>query len=281
MSRGLFSISNLCKLDIINIFKYSFFFEKRRNNNILGYIRILMFLDSNSTRTRLSTEIALNELGGKPIVMHEHDSQSVNGERLLETVGVISRYFDLVLYRTSNIYKTKLFQNSSRSVFINLLDPIEHPCQVISDLFTIIKYNTYFYNIRISWIGRNNNMFRSWLLLSKLFNLRFFYFLPFNEGISNKFSKQYLLDNSNVIMTDSWNIIGEYNNFIFNELKIRSRYITTNNRFLFMHCLPAYIYKEVDSKILYSSNSVVFEQSYNKIATIKGIIYFYFNCSFN
>ncbi|MGX7458768.1 hypothetical protein [Candidatus Vidania fulgoroideorum] len=286
MFRGLFSISNLSRLDIIYILKYSFFFEKRRNHTILSGSRLLILLDSNSTRTRLSTEIAINELGGKPIILYERDSQVVKGEGLIETASVLSRYFNYILYRTSSTYKTKLFKNNIGPVFINLLDPIEHPCQVISDLFTIIKYNTYFYDIRISWIGRNNNMFRSWLLISKVFNLNFCYFLPTNECVRNSFKKLFLLNNSNVIMTDSWNTIGESNNTVFSELKIRGKYIYNNisdasgnniNRsFLFMHCLPAYLGMEVDSKMLYSNNSIVFEQSYNKIATMKGILYFYY-----
>ncbi|QSW37915.1 hypothetical protein JSR06_00410 [Candidatus Vidania fulgoroideae] len=276
MNKCLFSISDLNRLDIILILKYSFFFEKRRNHNILSNTRLLIFLDSSSTRTRLSTEIAINELGGKPIVMFNHDSQLYKGEGIIEATSVISSYFDFVLFRTSDAYRTNVFKKKGNSIFINLLDPSEHPCQVISDLFTIIKHNTYFNDIVISWVGRNNNMFRSWLLISEIFNIKFCYFLPTKECVRNVFTKKFLLNNSSVIMTDSWNIIGEVTNDNFSELKIRLKHINRKHSFLFMHCLPANIGKEVDNKTLYYKNSIVFKQSYNKITTIKGIIYFYF-----
>ncbi|MGX7585910.1 hypothetical protein ACWNYH_00435 [Candidatus Vidania fulgoroideorum] len=266
-------ISDLRKLDLLIILKYSFFFEKRSRSNFLKNKRILLFFDSQSTRTRLSTELAINELGGKPILFFSSDSQLKKGERYKENCNVVSRFFDITAIRTGNMNLYSEFEKSNKGILINLLNPIEHPCQVISDIYTILKFKRTFKKVKIVWYGRKNNMWNSWNSASKLLKLS----LTIIDSKESKFKRKelkYIFNNSDVLMTDSWNIIGEKNNDKFYGITLSNNDIMENKNIIFMHCLPAFIGLEVSEDILYSKSSVVFEQSFNKIASMKAIIYF-------
>ncbi|QSW37773.1 hypothetical protein JSR02_00440 [Candidatus Vidania fulgoroideae] len=266
----LTSIADITKQELLTIFKNAFKFEKR-TPQILNNKRILIFLDSASTRTRLSTEIAIKELGGNPITIHQHETQLSNGEREKEFIKVIACYFDLILVRTQNTQITHQLKKTTTPI-INLLNKQEHPCQVISDLFTIIKHKHNYKNLTLGWIGRKNNMFNSWNLLSKKLKLRFIFTLEHQyKNLKNYHTKSALIKSADILMTDSWEIIGESTSD-FKDLSLSYTDIKTHNPII-MHCMPIKINKEIEEKVVYHKNSIIFTQALNKIPVMKAIIY--------
>ncbi|MGX7582661.1 ornithine carbamoyltransferase [Candidatus Vidania fulgoroideorum] len=268
--KKLNSITDISPKELLSIFKNSLKFEKRTPKTLHNK-RILIFLDSVSTRTRLSTEIAIKELGGNPTTLHGQETQLSNGERAKEFAKIIANYFDLILIRTQNPQITKEL-NKTTTPIINLLNKQEHPCQVISDLFTLIKHTRKFQKLTIGWIGRKNNMFNSWYLLSKKLKLNFIFTLEQQyQNITNYHTKTLLIKTADVLMTDSWEIIGE-GTTNFNELSIT--YADLKHRKpLIMHCMPIKINKEIEEKVVYYKNSIIFTQAINKIPVMKAIIY--------
>ncbi|QSW37636.1 hypothetical protein JS520_00430 [Candidatus Vidania fulgoroideae] len=266
----LTSINDASKKDLLTILKNALKFEKR-TPKILSNKRILIFLDSVSTRTRLSTEIAIKELGGQPTIIHQQETQLHNGEREKEFIKIIASYFDLILIRTQNTHLTKELTKITTPV-INLLNKHEHPCQVISDLFTIIKYKCYYKKVTLGWIGRKNNMFKSWYLLSKKLKLNLIFTLEQQyKNMPNYYNKTKLIKLVDILMTDSWEIIGKgttaykYLSITWKDIRIHTP--------LIMHCMPIKINQEIEEKVVYHKNSIIFAQATNKIPIMKAIIY--------
>ncbi|MGX7583093.1 hypothetical protein ACWNX6_00455 [Candidatus Vidania fulgoroideorum] len=278
------SIDSFNFKDYLKILKLSFFFDRVKITNFLLNKRVAIIFDSPSTRTRISTEIALKEMGANILFINEKDLQTTNGERNKENCKVLSKYFDLVLIRTK--YKKKMddYKKYITCALINSLDIKEHPCQVFNDIYTCYKENIFLENRNVGWIGRKNNMFNSWLKASKIFKFKLLVFMPKKEKKKIKkvykkniffCKKKYILEKSDILNTDTWKSIGDKNKKKFPKLKIRKKmFKKTKKNFRFMHCLPAYIGKEVDSGSIYHKKSLIFKQVLNKICTIKAILYY-------
>lgn len=280
------SIKNFKFKDYIKIIKLSFFFERKPISNCLLNKRIAIIHDSPSTRTRISTEIALKEMGANVIYINESNMQTVNGERDKETCKVLSNYFDVVFLRTKNQKKMENYKKYIDCLLINSLDSKEHPCQVLSDIFTCYKHNIFLKKKNVAWIGKKNNMFNSWYEASKIFKFNLLAYMLKKDFLKIKKNKylfkikniKEIFKKSDVINTDTWISIGEKKKEKkeFKKLKVRKKMLNSKKKFIFMHCLPAYIGKEVDSETIYSKNSVVFDQAYNKICTTKALLYYIF-----
>ncbi|UOQ38031.1 Ornithine carbamoyltransferase [Candidatus Vidania fulgoroideae] len=287
MIKRFTSISDLSFKDYIKIIKLSFFFERVRIGNSLLNKRVAIVFDSPSTRTRISTEIALKEMGANVVFLEEKNMQSINGERNKETCKVLSNYFDIIFLRTKSKKKMEDFKKYIKCILVNSLDRKEHPCQVFNDIFTCYKKNIYLKKKKIAWIGKKNNMFNSWAKASKIFDFKILTIMPkkdfkrvsskrvkLEKSIKNVFKK------SDVINTDTWLSIGEKKKRKYKKLRVRKKMFRFSKKnAVFLHCLPAYIGKEVDSKTIYSKKSLVFEQSLNKICTTKAIIHYLVGCA--
>ncbi|UOQ33106.1 Ornithine carbamoyltransferase [Candidatus Vidania fulgoroideae] len=287
MKKKFTSIGDLIFNDYIKIIKLSFFFERIGASNHLLNKRVAIIHDSPSTRTRISTEIALKEMGANVVYLEERNLQSINGERNKETCKVLSNYFDLIFLRTKSKKKMNDFKKYTKCILINSLDKKEHPCQIVNDIFTCYKRNIFLKKKSVAWIGRKNNMFNSWLKASKIFDFKLLTIMPKKDyrKISSKRVKlkkklKSVFKKSDIINTDSWISIGEKKKKKYKYLKVRSKMFKfAKKNTVFLHCLPAYIGKEVDSKSIYSKRSLVFEQAKNKICTTKAIAYYLVGCA--
>ncbi len=122
-----------------------------------------MIFEKPSTRTRISFEVAVRELGGYTLFMTPQDSQLGRGEPIKDTARVISRYGHLMIVRTFGQEKLEELSRYSSVPVVNALSDLYHPCQVMSDLLTIYERTRDFSNLKIAWVGDGNNMAHSWI----------------------------------------------------------------------------------------------------------------------
>mgnify|MGYP001229281065 FL=1 len=286
--------SDLSKKEIQNIFTRAKILKTDLKKGIeqqsmSGKILVMIF-EKHSTRTRLSFEIGMKQLGGKTSVIQGRDTQIDRGESLEDAANVISRMCDGIMVRTFEHAKLQKFADNSVVPVINGLTNEHHPCQVLSDIYTFVERKGDISGKICSWIGDINNMCFSWIQAAKL--------LDFELRISCPPEYKKLLVDSdlespnvtffenpivacreaNIITTDVWTSMGfeaEQNqrNKTFQAWRVDADKIkVAREDVLFMHCLPAHRGDEVSSDVIDGPNSVGFEEAENRLHVQKALL---------
>jgi len=259
---------------------------------------LAMIFEKSSTRTRVSFEVAINQLKGHAIVMNQRDMQLGKGETIADTAKVLSRYVDAVMIR-SNSHKTitEFAQNSSIPV-INALSDFSHPCQIIASLMAIKERIGDLKNKKISWFGDANNVLNSYIHACKAFGYDLRIAIPDsydfcdeeiikakkNGASITKFSdaKEAAM-NSDVIITDTWFSMGDVaeKDDALRQRKIKDLqpfqvnkilFDVASKNALFTHCLPAYRGFEVTEDVIDSERSIIFDEAENRLHAQKAIL---------
>ncbi len=284
----LTSIKDLDKKEILKIFNMSKKLKGKVNNSLQGKV-LLLYFEKPSTRTRISFQTAMAHLGGSSIYTTPHDMQLSRGETLSDTDKVLSRYVNVIVART---YKhetiTDLVEHSSIPI-INGLSNLEHPCQVLADLFTILEKRKTL-DLNLAWIGDGNNVCNSFIEASKILKLNLKVSTPHGYEPSMK-----VLEGSNiqiehdpikavkdadVVITDTWVSMGEESEREkrikgFHRYQVNSELVKhASKNYLFMHCLPAHRGYEVTDEIIDGQHSVVFDEAENRLHVQKAILQF-------
>ena len=286
--KKLLNISDLSKDDFINILNFSNsikpFEEKCLKNKNIGLI-----FEKNSTRTRLSFQVGINQLNGQYIDIKLEELNLQRIESFEDTFEIMSCYLDALVFRTTDHQKLDLAQIYFKKPIINALSDISHPCQAISDIFTLREHFQREDDFKIAWFGDLNNVIFSLLEAMK--------FLPFSklaiftdrkiyeknrhnfsssENISYHFElDDKILNSSDCIMTDVFNSMNDTEDkevllkkFMINEELIKK----THDSAVFMHCLPAKIGSEVSKDVIKGSKSIVLQQAKNRMVAQRGIM---------
>ena len=297
MNRNLLSVSDLSRYEIEEIINcIGKFKAERKIHPILHGKNIGMLFDKSSTRTRVSFEVAIYDLGANAIYMNKNDLQLARGESLSDTAAVLSSYLDGIIIRTFEQERINEFSENSSIPVINALTNLEHPTQIISDLYTIKEKGININDFNLTYIGDGNNIANSFIIASSIleFNLTISCpdgFAPSQE-ILDKWSKNNsnkikivsdpyeAIVNSDVIYTDVWTSMGQ-NDYakkseFFNSYQINSDLLkSAKSNTLVMHCLPANRGKEITDDVIKSKNSIIFDQSENKLYTAKAILKYF------
>ena len=287
MSRSLISISDFNNIDLESILESTSLFKNNKVSSKHEGKCIGLLFEKFSTRTRLSFEVAISRLGAYPIYINKSDTQISRGESIEETAKMFSLYLDALVYRTSRHKDLEDFNKFSDIPVINALSDLEHPTQIISDIFSILDTHPDCESIKdlkdlkIVYIGDGNNIANSLTLAADIMKLNLTICTPL--GYEPK-DKKYWIDNpkkaladADVVYTDVWTSMGsegeelkrikDFENYQINSESIR----LANKDYSFMHCLPAHIGEEVTKDIIESSNSIVYQQAENKKYTAGGI----------
>ena len=253
---------------------------------------LAMIFEKPSTRTRISFEVAMTELGGSAIYLDAKSMQMGRGESIADTAKVLGRYLDGIMIRTSKHETLIEMAEHSKIPVINGLTDISHPCQVFADIMTFEEKLGDIENKIVAWIGDGNNMANSWIHASKVFNFKLRLACP-NERLPNIHIIQWAKDNSvdieimddplkackdsDAICTDTWVSMGDegiinpekiFNNFQVNEKLFK----VASDDAIFMHCLPAHRGQEVTSEIIDGPRSVVWDEAENRLHIQKAIL---------
>ncbi len=265
--------------------------------NILENKTLAMIFEKSSTRTRVSFEVALAQMGGHAIHLDESQIQLYRGESLKDTALTLSRYVDGIMIRARKHDDVTDLAEYSTVPVINGLTDLEHPCQALSDLFTI-KEKTGFEGVKLAYVGDGNNVCNSIVLGSSIVGLDIAVGCPEgyepNAGILEDAQKKADENNSivqvtndpkeavkdaNVVYTDVWISMGQEENEekrldAFDGFQVNSELLKGANNPLIMHCLPAQRGREITDEVLDSSNSIVFDQAENRLHVQKALLYF-------
>jgi ornithine carbamoyltransferase len=256
-----------------------------------GRVLALVF-EKNSTRTRVSFDIAMRQLGGTVLILEAGSSQLGRGETIADTARVLSRMVDGIMLRTDDHAKIEEMARHASVPVINGLTDSSHPCQIVADLVTIIEHGKALPGLEIAWFGDGNNVLHSILEAAGLmkFNVRVATpkgFEPEEEfvGIARAGGARVTLSNSaaeaasgaDVLITDTWISMGQADAdakriamepFQVNEALMK----IAKPGALFLHCLPAHVGEEVSVSVFESDQSVVFDEAENRIHAQKSVL---------
>lgn len=250
-----------------------------------------MIFEKPSTRTRVSFEVGISQLGGTPVVLSANDLQLGRGETVADTGRVLSRYLDAVMIRAlQHETVTELAANADIPV-INGLTNLSHPCQIMADLQTIIEYHGSLKDAKVCWFGDGNNIANSWIEAAALFGFELRLAGPEAyrppaallawarargaEIILTEDPVAAAIDAS-VIATDVWVSMGDEAGS--RERDMRPFQVTTalmdraQPDAIFMHCLPAVRGQEVTAEVIDGTQSVVFDEAENRLHAQKAIM---------
>lgn len=289
MFKKLLNISDLNKTDIEEIFKYSSELNVSKTNDLLNKSIGLIF-EKHSTRTRLSFQVGISQLGGNPINIRLEELNLQRVETFEDTFKILSQYLDAIVFRTTSHDKLIKASKYFNKPIINGLSDISHPCQIISDFYTLKNHFKDLNKLSICWFGDMNNVLFSYFEFLKLFtNIQLHVFtnsiiyenkindFPLSENINIHFNiDKEIISQADCIMTDvftSMNDSTNDNENLLSKFQVNKDLMKlTKDSAIFMHCLPANIGIEVTNDVLESSQSVVLIQAKNRLIAQKGIL---------
>lgn len=259
------------------------------NDTLHGQILAMIF-EKSSTRTRVSFETAMSQLGGHSIFLSPEDSQLGRGEPLEDTARVLSKMVNCVMIRTFEHEKLINFAKYSDVPVINGLSDSFHPCQLLADMQTYFEMRGSIQGKKVAWLGDGNNMCQSYINAAKIFRFSLSIACP-EEYCPNSelidLDNQYVqitddphdaIKEADLVVTDVWASMGqeEQKN---EKIKILAPYqvnaelmLLATKDALFMHCLPAHRGHEVTSEVLEGSQSVVWEEAGNRLHSQKALL---------
>lgn len=256
-----------------------------------GYTLAMIF-EKSSTRTRLSFEMAMRQLGGSTVVMQGQDMQLGRGESVSDTAKVLSRYVDAVMVRANRHDAVEELAREGTIPVINALTDKSHPCQVMADVMTYEEHRGPIKGRTISWIGDGNNMAVSWIHAAVRFGCKLRLACPAKYAppaavvawaqaqggdVTVTEDPAAAAKDSDCLITDTWVSMGDTD--VEERMKAFAPYQVSPDLMrqaakdaLFMHCLPAYRGKEVATSVLDGPQSVIWDEAENRLHAQKGIL---------
>lgn len=259
---------------------------------LAGRSAALVF-DKASTRTRVSLEVAVYELGGHPLVITSQGSQLGRGEPIADTARVLARAVDVITYRTFETARLLEMSRASRVPVINALTDDSHPLQILADLYTVRTARGRLSGLRYAWIGDGNNMARSWIEAAGLLGLEVVIACP--EGfdpprdevdLANRAGGRVSIvrdpkiacQGADVISTDVWASMGqeaesERRKVAFEGYRVTRELVDLGTRdVVVLHCLPAHRGEEIDADVIDGPRSFVWDQAEARLHTGKAVL---------
>jgi ornithine carbamoyltransferase len=254
---------------------------------------LVMIFEKASTRTRLSFEAGMHQLGGAAIYMNTRDTQLGRGEPVEDAAQVISRMCDLVMIRTFDQSTVERFASVSRVPVINGLTNETHPCQILADIFTYIEHRGSIKGKSVAWIGDSNNVCNTWLQAAELLDFQVrvstppgYEVEPERAGLVSRGHFEQFADpmeaakGADLVTTDVWTSMGFESE---NEERLRDfadwmvdedMMSVAHKDALFMHCLPAHRGEEVSASVIDGPQSVVWDEAENRLHAQKALMEF-------
>jgi ornithine carbamoyltransferase len=298
----LTSIEDLTVEEILNLIEHAIEFKKNKDGNssnqsLSGKTLALMF-EKPSTRTRLSFETAMFQLGGNTIYLNSNDLQLSRGESIEDTARTISLYVDCLVARVySHNTILELVQNCKIPV-INGLSDLYHPCQILADLMTILEHKKSFENLTLAWVGDGNNVCNDLLIGCAKMGININAAIPQSyeppQPILDLVTKVSKLNksgftivrepidavkNADVVVTDTFVSIGnekeddKRRSTFIPKYQVNGKLISySKHDAIFMHCLPAKRGQEVTSDVIDGKKSVVWDEAENRLHVQKSLL---------
>ncbi len=298
VKKDILSLAQLSKADIDHLLERAIELKKRQKQGILdqpllGKSAGLLF-EKHSTRTRFSFEAAMIQLGGTSLYINTQDTQMARKEPVKDTARVLARYLDALIIRTYSQALIEEFAQYADIPVINALSDQCHPCQVLSDILTVVEAKGGYTGLKIAWFGDGNNVAHSWINAAAVLGLELILACP--EGY---FPKSEILEtaqaknpgkitltsdpvqaatDADVLYTDVWASMGqeaevESRKKRFMPYQVNAQLVSRAKAdAIVMHCLPVHREEEMSEQVLEGSQSVVWDQSENKMHLHKAVL---------
>ena len=295
MIKHFIDLDNFTKTELRNILNFAAKIKKnqKKYSNILNNKSLGLLFEKESTRTRVSFNIGMQKLGGNVI---ELDSKKIGfgkRESVSDVLQALSQYIDVLMIRNNSHEELVQCATYNKISIINGLSNYSHPCQVLSDIFTITEKLGKIENKQVTWLGDFNNVLISLIHAAEIFNFKLNILIPkkimeiakkklYNKKLVNSnfcYDFDKALKNSDCVMTDTWISMGEKKSQ--SKLKILKKFQVndiimkkTKKQAIFMHCLPAHRNEEVTNSVIDSNKSLVWEQAKNRMYVQQSILYY-------
>ena len=298
--------NNFVKEEITSVFEHAFDFKQSRmqrpTEDLSGQSWGMLFY-KNSTRTRVSFEVGIRELGGNPVLLDLSSTQIGRGESVKDTARVLSRFLDGLIIRTHGHELIKEFARHAKIPVVNALTDFLHPCQIYADCMTILEKTSTSSNPynglagkKLAFFGDTScNMANSWILAGALWDMDIWLSGPeefqpsqeiksFCQDANLPIRWQYTNDckeaaqNADILYTDVWVSMGYEEEENDRKEKMADYQVTQDllnlakENSLFMHCMPAHPGEEVTEEVLSSPRSILFDQAENRLHMQKAIL---------
>ena len=298
--RHFLTLKDYTKEEILEIIKLGFKIKKKlkrgKQKPYLEKQTLAMIFEKSSTRTRMSFEIGMYQLGGHAVFLSSNDSQLGRGEPMKDTARVISRMADMVMIRTFLQESLEEFAKYATVPVINGLTDLYHPVQLLADYMTMVEYQKD-KNPIVAYVGDGNNMTHSWMWLAAKLGFELRVASPkgyeadgdvMHETLTEAKKSGAKIDffhdpkkavkNADVVTTDTWISMGQeeekekrirdFEGFIVDEKMMK----LAKKDAIFLHCLPAYRDYEVSEAVLEGKQSVIFDEAENRLHAQKGLM---------
>jgi ornithine carbamoyltransferase len=269
---------------------------KERFKNYVAYQpltdrMLAMVFEKSSTRTRVSFEAGIHQLGGSSIVLNTSETQLGRGEPIEDVARVVSRMVDIVMIRTFEHAIIERFAAHSRVPVINGLTNQYHPCQVLADVYTYLEQRGAIEGRTVAWIGDGNNMCNTWIQAARIFGFKLNVASPKGYAVADAFAAgagpeslelfddpMAAVDGAHLVSTDVWTSMGyeaeaSDRESAFAGFMVDRRMMAAARRdAIFMHCLPAHRGEEVEAEVVDGPQSVVWEEAENRLHVQKALM---------
>jgi len=298
--RHFLTLNDFSKEELVEILNIAFDIKTEVKNGAINHRMkdksLAMIFEKSSTRTRVSFEVGMTQLGGHALFLSSRDTQLGRGEPIKDTARVISRMVDMVMIRTYRQSDIEEFASYSKVPVINGLTDEFHPVQLMADWMTMIEHGKTD-NPKVAYIGDGNNMAHSWLMMASKMGFELSIATPkgyeVDEDILNKALENAKISgakisitndpkaavkDADVVTTDTWASMGQEDEKKQRELDFKGFEVDSTlmnlakNDAIFLHCLPAYRDQEVSEEVLESPASVIFDEAENRLHAQKGIM---------
>ncbi len=294
MPRNFLRISDIDKDDFEHLFKRSAELKAAKKaakaTHTLAGKSIALIFEKLSTRTRVSFEVAINDLGANSLYLNPNDLQLGRGETVEDTAKVLSSYLDGVILRLFEQQKLEEFAKHSTIPVINALTDLGHPTQIVADLFTIKEKGLDVGNMKLAFIGDGNNVANSFIGAAEVLGFKLAIATPrgyepdlsslgfSGEGVEVTNDPGEAVSGADVIYTDVWVSMGQEEGTdkrmkMFRPYQVNGELLAKASKdALVMHCLPAHRGEEITAEVADGPQSIIFDQAENKLHAGKAIL---------
>ena len=294
MKRDLLTISDFSREEILDLFEKSADLKEKRQKGIqhvpLKSKTLGMIFNKHSTRTRISFEVGMFELGGHALFLSSDQLQLNRGETIRDSAQVLSRYLNGILIRTYDHKEGFALAEHATIPVINGLTDFNHPLQILSDIFTIKEKLGGIEGVKVAYVGDGNNVAYSWMMGASLMGMNLVIACPKsykphpapnlggNEKVEIIEDPFEAVKKADIIYTDVWISMGkekdtEIKKKLFLPYQINQKLVDYAKKdVMVMHCLPAHREMEITSEVLDGEHSIVFDQAENRLHVQKAIL---------
>jgi len=294
MTKHFIDFNNLSFEVLQDIIDCAIALKKQHNesaiNNSLKNKTLAMIFDKSSTRTRVSFEAGMAQLGGHALFLSNNDIQLGRGEPITDSAIVISSMVDAVILRISSHEDIIKFSKHSNKPVINALSDLSHPCQILADLMTYQEHKGLINGKKVAWIGDGNNVCQTYMQAAELFGFELIIACPNGYKPNQSFIESYqnninycnnpmdACKDVDLVVTDVWTSMGKESEQKQRESAFKGYQVdqkmmsVANSDALFMHCLPAHRGEEVSKDVIDGKQSVVWYEAENRLHAQKALL---------